>query len=199
MYLDPNIERPLVAAMLREDQNWFSPRGARLINRPADRGGLTRGGITAVTWGSYKELGRPATEAELLAITPDEGLEFYYAEFVQKPHFDAIPDQKLRALCIDWSFTSSPKAPWRAVQRSLKARDIYLGPVDGICGTTTSAALKRDRDMPRTLREVFTARVKFYVDLARQEPAFVEILQHHPELQINNLAGWINRALEFVP
>lgn len=198
-FIDPNIEAPLKAAMRREDPRWFQPRGARLVNHPADRGGLTRGGITATTWGAYKGLGRPATREELLAITPEQALEFYFAEFVERPKFDYIPDQKLRALCVDWAFTSSPKAPWRAVQRSLAARGLYDAAVDGICGPATVRALMADREMPRTLRDVFGARVMFYVNLAVHDPLAVTFMTEHPEAQLANLRGWTARALEFIP
>lgn len=191
-YIDPNILRVLVDGLRRE--GWPAP--AR--NKPSDRGGLTRGGITARSWGEYKHLGRPATADELNAITEAEALTFYLQRYVLRPHFDQVLDQKLRALLVDWSFTSWSDDPVKALQRSLRDRGYNPGPIDGVIGPQTIAALQADRDPRRLYRDVLAARLRFYVGLAFDHDVFA-FLDAHPETQLHNLAGWINRSLEFLP
>ena len=194
-YIDPLIQAPLRAAMVNEDPRWFTT-GPRLVDHPADRGGLTYGGITAKSWGAYRGLGRPATATELQAITAEQAMAFYYREYVLAPKFDWLPDQRLRALCIDWSFTSWHDDPWRAVQSSLKASGHYAGALDGIPGPATRAALLR-ADQRALYRDVFNARIRFYLGLALGERKMRRVLEADPSLQAHNLRGWINRVLEY--
>lgn len=199
-FTDPHIERVLRDGLRRE--GW--PKPAR--HHPADRGGLTRGGITAVNWGDYKRLGRPATAEELNAITEDEALAFYFDRYVLLPHFDQITDQKLRALLVDWAFTSWWDDPTKALQSSLKARGLYDGNIDGVLGPKTKDALFRDRDPRQLYRDVYTARGDFYVTLALTDPMLWRLLKkadpdgiEASKLQIHNLRGWLNRHAEGLP
>lgn len=193
MYLDPRIAQVLRDGLRRE--GW--PKRARAV--ASDKGGLTRGGITAANWGDYKHLGRPATAAELDAITETEALEFYYQRYVLLPHFDQVLDQKLRALLIDWAFTSWYDDPVKALQTSLVSRGFDVGKIDGVLGPKTIAAMQADRDPRQLYRDVFNARVRFYLDEALDDLAVVEFLKRRPDVDLHNARGWINRALEFTP
>jgi lysozyme family protein len=191
MYLDPNILRVLRDSLRRE--GWPDQAKAH----PADKGGLTRGGITAGGWGRYKQLGRPATADELNAITDDQALEYYHDEFVKGPRLDLILDQRLRALMVDWMFTSWDD-PIREMQKSLKRRGYYTGAIDGTIGSKTKAALAEDRDPRQLFRDVYNARVRYYVDCAF-DTGVKAYLKENPDSQLLNLRGWLNRALEFTP
>src|SRR3972149_5595126 len=157
-YLDPQFSDVLRACLRRE--GW--PEPARL--HPADRGGLTRGGITSENWGDYRGLKRRATAAELGAITDDEALQFYFLRYVQQPGLDQVTDQRLRALLVDWCFTSGDD-PIRALQGSLRVRGLYAGAIDGRLGPKTRAGLFADRDPRQTYRDVLAARGRVYVRL----------------------------------
>jgi lysozyme family protein len=192
VYIDPQIERVLRDGLRRE--GW--PKPARTV--ASDRGGLTRGGITAKSWGDHKSLGRLATAAELDAITEDEALAFYYAHYVVEPKFEAVLDQRLRALMIDWSFTSWSDDPVEALQHSLARRGLYVGAIDGSIGPKTIAAILSDREPRVTYKDVYNARIAFYLDLAFDKQAR-EFLHAHPTSQLHNAIGWVNRCLEFTP
>ena len=194
MFLDPNIERVLKDALHRE--GWNDGK-AVARKHAADKGGWTRGGITAGAWGRYTHLGRPATPQELNAISESEALEFYFNEYVTVPALDRVPDQKLRALLIDWCFTSWDD-PIRAMQTSLKRRGHYDGAIDGTFGPKTKAALLVDRDPRMTYRDVLAARVRHYFACA-YGPDVREFLSTHPDSQLINLKGWVYRCLEFIP
>jgi lysozyme family protein len=193
-YLDPRIRGILLDALARE--GWAGGR-AKARHQAADRGGLTRGGMTATNWGRYKQLGRLATADELNAITEDEALEFYYTEYCLALHFDQVLDQQLRALLIDWAFTSYDD-PAKALQASLKARGLYAGKLDGVIGPQTIAALRADREPKRLFQDVFIARIKHYVKCAWDAPVR-HFLKANRETQLHNLPGWINRSLELLP
>lgn len=192
MFIDPNIARVLRDGLRRE--GW--PALARSV--VSDTGGLTRGGITAVNWGDYKHLGRPATADELNAISEPEALEFYFQRYVMLPRFDRVLDQKLRALVIDWAFTSWSDDPIKALQTSLRTRGLYAGALDGVIGPKTIAALQADPDPRQLYRDVFNARVTFYRHVAFDKDVRA-FLGAHPTSQLHNLAGWTNRCLEFTP
>lgn len=192
MYLDPRIEQVLRDGLRRE--GW--PKSARAL--ASDRGGLTRGGITAGNWGDYRHLGRPATAAELDAITEPEALEFYYQRYVALPRFDQVLDQKLRALLIDWAFTSWSDDPIKAMQASLAARGFDVDTIDGVLGPKTIAAMQADRDPRQLYRDVYNARVRFYTAIALDHFAQA-LIEREPRCQLANLKGWLNRALEFTP
>lgn len=193
MYIDTQIERILLDGLRRE--GW--PALARAV--ASDRGGLTRGGITAENWGDFKHLDRPATADELDAITETEALEFYYQRYVLLPHFDQVLDQRLRALLVDWAFTSWYDDPTKALQYSLASQGLYHGAIDGATGPKTLAALQSVRDPRRLFRDVFNARMVFYRNLALHAPDVQQFLKDHPASQLHNLAGWENRNLEFTP
>lgn len=196
MFIDANIARVLLDGLQREGWNHGTAKARALAS---DRGGLTRGGITATAWGAWRNLGRPAMAAELDAITESEALEFYFHNYVTVPRFDRVLDQKLRAVLIDWSFTSWFDDPVKALQSSLRARSLYRGAIDGVIGAQTIAALQADRDPRRLFRDVYAARLRFYVALALDEYETAKFIADRPTSQLRNLAGWVNRALEFTP
>lgn len=195
-HIDPRIAEVLRCGLERE--GWDRGRAkARALD--SDRGGLTRGGITAVSWGEFRHLGRPATAGELDAITETEALEFYYQRHVVLPRFDQVLDQKLRALLVDWSFTSWFDDPVKAVQSSLRARGLYADAVDGAMGPKTIAALQADRDPRQLFRDVYNARIRFYLDLAFAGAEVTAFLKAHPASQLHNARGWAFRCLDFTP
>jgi lysozyme family protein len=179
-------------AMYRE--GWRDGQ-ARLVNHPADKGGLTRGGVTAVNWGAQLGLGRPATAAELQAITYSEAEAFYTRRYL-KP-FEQVPDPRLRALLVDWAFTSWLDDPTKALQTSLQRRELYSGAIDGIIGPLTIAAVRIDPDQRKTYRDVLAARIVFYRQLAYDADVRV-FLKTHPTSQLVNFPGWLNRCLDFL-
>jgi lysozyme family protein len=159
----------------------------------ADKGGFTRGGITVASWGTYAGLGRPATPAELDAITEAQALNFYRRRHVAP--FDMTTDP-LRAVLVDWGVTSSHEAVWRGVQTALKGLGVDVGGIDGIPGTRTRQAMMDAN--PRTLYiAVLDQRRRFYVSLAYDVEARA-FLVSHPKTQLHNDRGWANRVWEFV-
>jgi lysozyme family protein len=71
----------------------------RYTDRPSDRGGPTKGGITLATLTSWRK--RPVTAADVAALDEDEVRAIYRARYIADPGFAGITDDTLRALVID--------------------------------------------------------------------------------------------------
>ncbi len=185
--IDDILRRELPAGV-----TWAESK-ARL--HPADRGGLTRGGITSASWGTYAQLGRPATRAELNAITEPQARQFYRQRHVAP--FDTYPDP-LRVLLVDFGVMSSHRAVFRALQKALRDQGLYRGQIDGRIGPQSRAAIKAPQlDHRQLYNDTLNYRQQYYITLAfdRQARAF---LKSHPTSQLAFLRGWLARCWEFV-
>jgi lysozyme family protein len=69
--------------------------GEKFTNHPSDRGGPTKWGVTAAKLGEFRKLGRAASAAEVAALTRDEAVRLYRAEFWEGPGFDQLPSRSL--------------------------------------------------------------------------------------------------------
>ena len=105
------------------------------VHHPADRGGPTNFGITAQTLGGWRKLGRPATAAEVQALTEMEARDIYRQQYITGPGFEAITHPALLHLLVDAGVHSGPK---RAVQWLQAVLGVTA---DGVIGPKTRAAL----------------------------------------------------------
>jgi lysozyme family protein len=103
-------------------------------NVPGDAGGPTNFGITAASWGRYLGLIRPATAAEVQAITHDQAVAFYRAALEQSP-FRVIASLPLRVQLWDFGVNSSDARALRWLQRLLQV------PVSGTLDDRTLRAI----------------------------------------------------------
>lgn len=77
----------------------------------------TKFGITALTLGAWRRLGRPASRSEVLLLEETEARAIYRAEFIDGPGFARIPHVPLQVTCIDFGVQSSPARAIRWLQR----------------------------------------------------------------------------------
>ena len=94
-------------------------------------GGATNWGITSKTWGAYKQFGRPATRAEIKAITRADATEFYRHEYFLRSPFQVVQDEALRVQLIDFAVNSGSSLALRWLQRTLAV------PVTGVMDPLT--------------------------------------------------------------
>lgn len=141
-----------------------------------DRGGPTKGGITLATLSRY--LRRPATVAELKALPEYTARTIYAQEYIEKPGFGRITDERVQAYLVDIAVTSGPKRAIRYLQRMVGTEDDgYLGPV--------TAAAANAMDPTRLLNRLIAYRAtKMAADV-----------QDNPE-QVKWIEGWIARAVK---
>jgi lysozyme family protein len=189
---DQIIDDILGRELAPREPSWAASRATQ---RAADRGGWTRGGITAVRWGQYKGWERPATREELDAIAEPEARAFYRKLYVEP--FKRYPDP-LRLLLIDFGVTSRHVAVFSALQRALRDQGLYLGLIDGIPGIKTQMALADVRCDPRRLYlDTVKYRCDYYVSLAFDAKVHA-FLEANPDSQLHNCRGWLARAWQFV-
>lgn len=114
---------------------------------------LTLDGITTVTLGEWRGLGRPATRAELLAMTPEECTAIYRRRYIEAPGFtpEAIPDDGLRVQLIDFGVNSGPARAVRYLQRLMRV------PVTGGMDAATVEWLRTHRGYLWLLHDALAA------------------------------------------
>lgn len=169
----------------------------RVTDHPADRGGLTKGGVTFKNYNAWRlEQGQAAVTVDQFMRLNETEARAFFAEALFKP-FDFVTDERTRVFLTDWSVTSGPDDPTKALQVCLFSLRLYTGALDGVTGPKTRAAWKLLTDPSVIYSELLQARSDFYFRLAfgADVKAF---LQSHPASQLTNLHGWIRRNMEFV-
>lgn len=142
-----------------------------LVDHPADRGGVTKYGISQ----------RAHPELDIAAITEAEARARYKQQYWH-PLFDRITDQakanKIFDLCVNLGQTGGITLLQRALHEQMPTLDI-----DGRFGAQTLMAVNLT-PVRQFLRAVRAKQVRHYVDLAMADPQ-----------QLTFLDGWIRRAV----
>jgi len=155
--------------------------GPQYTNRPNDRGGPTKYGVTQATLSRYR--GRPVSPADVQSLTEPEARAIYLKDYVVGPGFLGIKDERLRALMVDCRVNHSPKPPMTWLQKAVGVAQ------DGVLGPATLAAVNAatDRNWRRVFADVIADRTSYYGMLVTKDPT-----------QAENAHGWNNRAGEFI-
>lgn len=168
---------PTVKAKI--DETIKAEGGAKVTNDPADRGGLTKYGVTQATWNAFREPSWPASVAD---ATNEQAVEIYAKRYWLAPGFDRIAtvSPPLAFEMFDWGVTSGPSRPVQALQRVLnalntQAKDYPDISADGVYGAMSHSALTAFRnrraaeglryllDMVQSLRRVF------YIEISERD------------------------------
>ncbi len=104
------------------------------VDDPHDNGGATNLGVTIGTLSLW--LGRPATKAEVRALTPASVAPIYRRRFWDAIQSDALP-AGLDLTLFDFAVNSGPKRAVIGLQRALQIAD------DGRLGPVTLAAIAK--------------------------------------------------------
>lgn len=141
-------------------------------NNPNDRGGETKFGITAATFGQ-----------SVKNITLAEAHDFYLSDFWKGYNCDTVCaiSPPVAAIMFDAAVNQGGDFARRAIQNTVGTTE------DGIIGPTTIEALKRDvsTSLVRVIHAYGDARLTRYCHIA--------ILDHSQEVW---LAGWVLRVLQ---
>ncbi len=133
--------------------NWAACFGATLrheggyVDHPADPGGATSLGITIRTLSAW--LGRPATKAEVRALTPDAVRPIYRANYWDRVRGDDLP-AGVDLVTYDAAVNSGPSRGARWTQEAAGARaDGAIGPktLEALARTPADAVVRRATDL----------------------------------------------------
>lgn len=147
-----------------------------------DKGGRTAWGISERAHPEAWRHGPPSK---------DQARAIYIAQYIAP--WAWVPDDRLRALLVDWTVTSGLSAATRGLQAAVTAS------VDGVLGPETKrltlAAVNAGRPV---VASVVRARAEHYMAIALDEPRLRTLLNTGAPLQLRFLRGWLRRTLEFV-
>lgn len=140
-------------------------------NHPADRGGLTKYGISQ----------RAYPKLSIDALTEGQAREIYRRDYWQ-PNFDRIADQSKAGKLLDLCVNLGPKGGVTVLQQALNDEGCAVE-VDGQFGPRSLMAVNL-MPLREFLRTVRARQVRHYVDLTLKDAS-----------QLAFLDGWIRRAV----
>lgn len=149
----------------------------KYTNRPNDRGGPTKWGITLKAWSDWRQ--RDCTEDDVKAITEPQARDFYETMYVIKPRFNQLPE-RLIPLVVDCGVNHGQRRASKWVQLAVGAR------ADGAIGPKTLKAVWECSSISTYLL-VSASRIKLYGRLVTKDPSQAEFAW-----------GWNNRAAKFL-
>jgi lysozyme family protein len=163
--------------------------GDKFTNRPADRGGPTRWGITQATLSDW--YGRPATIEDVKNLSEQEAREIYRERYLIKPGFLGIENESVRAFAVDSAVQHGSATAVKFLQKAAHAFP------DGIFGPKTRDAVNR-MTASVLYRRACAERVRFYGAIISHDPEYVKAKLAGYDLQAENALGWANRIAEFI-
>lgn len=149
-----------------------------LVDHQNDKGGLTKFGITEVSWSEYSQYGEKATDVG--SITLAQAREFYRHRF-EKAKITLLPSIYWYPVA-DWQVNSGKHAI-KCLQRVFNelGSDLFE---DGILGEVT-ARTARTYNSTVTVDKYISERIRFYCAIVAKNPS-----------QSVFLNGWINRSIK---
>lgn len=154
-------------------------REGGFVDRPEDKGGPTKYGITQQTLSEW--LGREASREDIEKLPVGVARNIYRELYIERPRFDGIRNDRLRALIIDCGVNHGVRRATRWLQR-----EVGVVP-DGVVGPKTLAAVNAYADQDRLYRRILARRARFYGRIITRRPS-----------QAVFAAGWMNRLAEFI-
>lgn len=155
-------------------------REGGFVDDPVDRGGCTNRGITQRTLAAWRKV--PVTCDDIRALTEAEAFDIYRHLYVEGPGFaDAIANDRLLALVVDYAVLSGPAAATRALQRAIGIAD------DGVIGPQTKRLLGAQAGSLDVYKKLLADRIGHHVELVLLNPS-----------QRRFLRGWLNRCVSFL-
>jgi lysozyme family protein len=151
------------------------------VNDPSDYGGCTNYGITFATLAAWRKTDHVTCE-DVRLLTQAEARDIYRHLYIRQPGFeDAIRDDRLLALVVDFGVLSGPVTATKALQRALGVVD------DGVLGAQTRRLLKAQEGSPDVYRKVLADRIRHHVEIVIRNPS-----------QTRFLRGWLARLTGFL-
>ena len=159
----------LVPTILKYESGWS--------NNPNDRGGCTMSGITIATFRRY--FGKNKTCDDLKKLTDSQWESVFIKGYWEKISADAIHNQSIANLLVDWYWTSGVYG--------IKYPQQVLGvTADGVVGPKTIAAINNYPNQKELFQKLWDRRKSHFESIAKKNPS-----------QKTFLKGWLNRLNAF--
>ena len=154
-------------------------REGGFVNNPNDRGSATNYGVTLAKLRDWR--GNPnLTANDVQMMRRGEAALIYMRDYIERPGFNLITDERLRHQVIDFGVNSGPGTAARKLQKVAGADQ------DGVIGPQTLNAIRR-MGAAKVNNLLMAERIKFMGKIVSSD--------HSQAAFIN---GWLNRALEFM-
>lgn len=165
--------------------------GPKVTNHPADRGGVTKYGITQGSWVAYCNRMRfPTSRRDVTKITADDAVAFYRNLFTNSCSLPFLPTPGLQHFVFDCVVHHGAKRAGSLLQRAvndvLRAYHSKLPPlvVDGNVGEKTLAAVEM---VVKSNRSMLMEMLRLNrVNLIKR------IIEQRPDQRVF-YKGWLNR------
>lgn len=160
--------------------------GSTYTDRPDDKGGPTRWGITLATLRRHRP---SATADDVMKLTREDAVAIYTEDFINAPGFNILLDDWLRWAVVDAGANNGPGWAKKFVQRALGVKD------DGDWGSQTRAALFAANSRKLAVR-VCTMRMRFYSSITRGNLTDADHDGIPDDLEMLN--GWTDRCMDIL-
>jgi lysozyme family protein len=159
--------------------------GREYSDRPADRGGPTKFGITLAALSEYRT--RPCTAEDVKNMQEAEARAIYRMNYVTRPGFAKITDETVRAFAVDAAVQHGATAAIKMLQTAACVV------ADGKFGDATEYAVNRMQ--PRQLFvNLYIARQLFYGEIIAHDPELrLAVADGYVHIQAQNALGWARR------
>lgn len=151
--------------------------GSRYTNRPTDRGGPTKYGVTLKAYQDYVD--EHATERTIQNLTEAEARAFYHRFYVVEPGFDQV-HPLIMPLLVDCGVNHGQKRAAKWFQKAVGATQ------DGVIGPQTLAAAE-ENSHASTYLLICAYRFRFYGAIVGRDHS-----------QAEYISGWNNRGSKFL-
>lgn len=173
--------------------------GEEFTDRPADRGGPTKWGVTLATFRAWRATGglHPPLNGEQLleslkSLSRGEASDILEHLYLTGPRFHLVSNLTLRALLVDTGVQHGPETTIRMLQKGIAGLK-----VDGVLGPA-SLAVVNGRPPAVIYALVLASRCRLYGSIISRDPKLIAAKAAGHRLQAENAGGWANRLATFI-
>jgi lysozyme family protein len=160
------------------------------VNHPADKGGPTNYGITAMSYSEYFKCHLDAVTVDMIKAIPATLAEkIYYTLYYVRPNIISLPPL-IQPIMLDMAVNHGRRGSVKILQKALIANGYSFSKPDGLIGEKTIAAAEK---AVTQLGKIFIDnlvdyRINYYNEIIEKDPT---------QAAFRN--GWIARAESFRP
>lgn len=143
------------------------------INHPADKGGATNYGITAMSYAEYFKCHQDAVTIDMIkAVTPTVAEKIYYSLYFVRPNIVSLP-KLIQPIMLDMAVNHGRRGSVKILQKALVAGGYCFSAPDGIIGKKTLAATEEAVTQPGSgfINSIVDCRLNYYDEIIKNDPS----------------------------